>query len=168
MSEIIRYSPARQAMMKALGRPSEQQQHCTTIIRDAPAPTTASDVIELPRVCSVHGQFYMSRYIDHGHGRIVYARGIKMVGSIRDQYRTCGENPEVFKNFPYGEEICPWCGAEGFAAIKCKNCNAEVCYGRTDSERMFVCHCGAKGRLTREQRDTYAVRPALPGGKCRT
>lgn len=163
MSEIIKViknnldlssvSPARKTIDLALSRiarPAIKQQQLR--------PTGKAEPIDLPRICAVHDRPYMSRYIDNGKG-FTYHGPIKFTPSIALQYRE--KNLVEFSQF--GHETCAWCGAEGYAAVRCEHCQAEICYGKTDINQVFCCRpsCGSMGPLQYDGRRSVGVRPAL-------
>jgi hypothetical protein len=93
MSEIIRIgrddlglrtvSPAREKIDLALSR-VEQPRKPIEVQRQV----TASEVIDLPRVCAWHvGKAYMSRFVRQSDGKFAYHGGIKFTPSIQEQYR---------------------------------------------------------------------------------
>lgn len=176
MSEIIRViksnlglstvSPARKKIDFALSR---IEQHCKPIEPRKPIEVqrqvTASDVIDLPRVCAVHvGKGFMSRYVRQANGRFAYAGGIKFTPSVQEQYRAYADNTMRLPNHDLDDETCPWCGAEGFGSIWCGNCSREVCYGKT-AKGIFVCACGARGNLVTDNRAFQGIRPSLPSAR---
>lgn len=121
-------------------------------------------IIELGRVCAVHDRLYFSRYIEQmRRGGYVYGGGIRPENYVREQYRAYAANVVTLPNGSLGDEVCPWCGAEGFASILCGQCNFEVCYGRT-AQRYFQCRrsCKGEGSVFENARPAQGVRPSLP------
>lgn len=167
MSEIIRIiknnlglstvSPQRRKIEMALARieqPRIQHQQLRAGGR--------ADPIDLPRICAVHDRPYMSRYIDNGKG-FTYHGPIKFTPSIAHQYR----EKSLVEFSQFGHETCAWCGAEGYAAVRCEHCQAEICYGKTDINQMFCCRpsCGSMGPLQYDGRRSVGVRPLLSGAQ---
>ncbi len=122
----------------------------------------SATVIDLPRVCAVHDQPYIARYVAQGNEPYRFAQCIRFTESLGDQYRDSARNLQIY-GIEFGEEGCAWCGANGFGAIRCSSCGAEVCYGKTTARRYFNCRasCQAHGTLVDNDRPIYGVRPQL-------
>jgi hypothetical protein len=129
------------------------------------ASPASGEVIDLPRVCAVHEQPYVARYVRDANGHFRFAQTIRITELLWEQYEA-GAN--CLSRLPPGalhDEPCPWCGARGYGAILCQSCNAEVCYGRTDARKNFHCRasCGADGQLMNARRELMGLKPSMPG-----
>jgi hypothetical protein len=158
-------SDARRVMDEALARlrPSveiEKRQSQSIIIR--PSRMNAVDVIDLPRLCSVHDRFYVARYVRGSGGRFGHAQTFRMTEALRDQYESGAKSPDTMASANCAEEACAWCGAHGLGAVRCGTCRVEVCYGRTVG-KYFQCtkRCGGKGKMKSSQREQKGICPSL-------
>jgi hypothetical protein len=119
----------------------------------------APEVVDLQRVCAVHDKPYAARYVRGRDGRYRYAQSIRVTESLyRAQYAE-SERLSVDTGFA-GEETCAWCGASGFAAVRCTGCGTDVCYGKTVA-RYFRCRrsCGHEGKLVSGSFRHLGMRP---------
>jgi hypothetical protein len=118
--------------------------------------------IDLPRVCAVHDRFYVARYFRDPDGSIRFGQTFRVTELLGDQYQS-GSARMAIPGDACKDETCPWCGARGFGAVRCKRCSAEVCYGRTDAKQYFHCRtsCGSEGRMVQETREVKGIQPYI-------
>jgi hypothetical protein len=164
---LVRVSPARQAMSNALTR----LRQCGEIVRSdnaqpvvlPPPSRTSGAIIDLPRICAVHNKPYASRYIRDAKGRFRYAQAIRITDRLCDQYEVNLNDVRVMPREDCQDETCPWCGAYGFGSILCGLCRTEICYGRTNG-RYFRCRpsCGEEGTMEAAKKTMRGLSPSLP------
>jgi hypothetical protein len=116
----------------------------------------APEVCDLQRVCSVHGKPYAARYVRQ-NGRYRYAQSIRITRSLYEVQYAESERLLVDSGFVC-EETCAWCGASGFAAVRCSACGADACYGMTVG-KYFRCSCGHEGKITTANIKQVGMRP---------
>jgi hypothetical protein len=184
MGELIRYNgntstglvkagEARRVMDEALAKMRSKDAPPAPIIERGTGPTPLPmernrkpsaqiEEIDLPRVCAVHDRYYVARYLRDPKGNVSFGQTFRVTESLSDQYQA-GMAAATIPGRACREESCPWCGAHGFGAVKCENCGAEVCYGRTDAKRHFHCRpsCGCDGKLTTKRRELKGIHPYI-------
>jgi hypothetical protein len=120
-------------------------------------------VVDLARICAVHGKPYASRYIAGPDGRFQYSQGIRVTESLYlEQYADCLSVARL-NSSDLAEECCPWCGGHGFGAVRCGSCRKEICYGKVTG-RYFRCRdsCGGGGTMKPQDRMHEGVTPCPP------
>ena len=123
-----------------------------------------ADIVDVPRICTVVRRPYVARYVLSG-GHFRYAQGIRHIQGLNAVKYESGVAATISWN-DIGEEMCPWCHAVGWGAIRCGECTAFVCYGRTVGD-WFKCCCGNEGRLVQRNTDESGFVPRSADGNGR-
>jgi hypothetical protein len=160
---LVPVREARSIMDRALGRSRESNAIEANLPRASYSLQTRDELIDLPRICTVHDRPYIARYIRNESGRFRLAQTFRVTESICEQYAAIASDRRTMSGKDCQEESCPWCGAHGFGSIYCYTCRAEVCYGRTDARRYFRCRlsCGNQCQLTASDRTMEGLEPYL-------
>ena len=163
---LVPISEARSIMNRALGRSRESNAMEASVPRASYALQTSGELIDLPRICSVHDRPYVARYIRNESGRFRLAQTFRVTEWICEQYVATADDRRMMSGRDCQDESCPWCGAHGLGSIHCHDCDAEVCYGRTDARNYFHCRrsCGCEGWLQAEPRAMNGLQPYLRPG----
>jgi hypothetical protein len=163
---LVRVSPSRRAMTEALTRLRQNgglERHNAQPLVSYEPSRASGEIIDLPRVCSVHDRPYVARYLRDSNGLFRYAQTIRMTERLCEQYAAHVNERFTLPSGDLHEETCPWCGASGFGSVLCGRCHVEVCYGRTDARKHFHCResCGAEGVLAFRERVMRGLLPSM-------
>lgn len=131
-------------------------------LRPAPIVANRQTIIDLPRMCAIRSQPYISRYVVAGN-RYEYSQSIRVTHQLRGNYED-NTNLVGFDAEFCGHEHCPWCGAYSdywIGAIPCRTCEGFFCFGTTIRD-YFTCPCGYAGTI---KKGNYTQTGMLMGGQ---
>ena len=171
MSNLVKWRPVKDAEQRIdeaierivksriSGRPP---QRIVTVHVNGPAP---GEIVDLPRVCSVHEKPYVARYVMAADGRFHHSQTIRVTESLWECQYQGNENTRAVPGDDLDFEACPWCGAHSvgwIGPVNCSECGAKVCFGRTVKD-YFRCRpgCPGEGYLMVSSRMENGVIPSL-------
>jgi hypothetical protein len=149
----------------------------------------SSEIVELPRFCSMFDRPYVARYARDARGRYWLTETAKLDARAGKRGPTAKRTAFSMSHIAVESERerCPWCGANG-NLTHCENCRCFVCSGQLrirNGKDFFRCRasCGVSGyidgvvdntegwsapSLKRLALPAQGQSPALPGGTPRT
>jgi hypothetical protein len=161
-SALQRCREAREAALSMLERPQEQTIRARLVAQSVAVPSRLYPglLVDLPRICAVHGGPYAARYVFGNDGRFRLGSMIAVTEALYMRQYAGNQNAVTVPGADLEDETCPLCGASGFGSVLCKVCKSEVCYGRT-SGRYFRCHlsCPGEGVMKPRPRFQQGVEP---------
>jgi hypothetical protein len=149
--ELVKFSQRHEAESAEQYR-EPQQQTANHVVQPVTSqlvvpPGAVGELIWLPRLCAVTGEFWYASYIRNADRRFHFGETARLPRHSAKNLSPDAARLSEFINC--SRECCPCCGAtyRGWSGPVYCHCGSKVCFGRTTEDDYFRCCCGVEGQL---------------------